>query len=352
MAEAGWFPDPHNPGQLRYWDGSTWTEHIHVPETVAAPPPFAPSQGQSQSQGQNPPPPGGPTGTPRINDIGEWIRESFKVAWRTLVPVGKLLVIGGLPMLVAFLIGGVGVFSLRSDSATSGIGAVPILLFVIAALVFIAAAVWMVIATLGAYYMLYEAHYQRPVSVGDALMVGRRNIWRLIGAYLIMAAVGLAALAVVGLIVGGLYLAIGEAAFLLLILVYFGWIAFSFWLQVKLPFVPVAAAVSPPGTQLIRTSMGLSDGRFWPTLGRVFLLGIIASAAMWPIQIVISLGVPLLVSSAESTGGGPSVAVVVVVGLLLVALFVVAIMLMQIFVVSGTTRLYADLGGPAVSPAA
>lgn len=25
---AGWYPDPTNPGQLRYWSGSTWTEHV------------------------------------------------------------------------------------------------------------------------------------------------------------------------------------------------------------------------------------------------------------------------------------------------------------------------------------
>jgi hypothetical protein len=26
---AGWFPDPQHGGQLRYWDGSQWTSHIH-----------------------------------------------------------------------------------------------------------------------------------------------------------------------------------------------------------------------------------------------------------------------------------------------------------------------------------
>ncbi len=24
----GWYPDPHHPSQLRYWDGARWTPHI------------------------------------------------------------------------------------------------------------------------------------------------------------------------------------------------------------------------------------------------------------------------------------------------------------------------------------
>lgn len=27
--EAGWLPDPQGEAQLRYWDGSAWTEHTH-----------------------------------------------------------------------------------------------------------------------------------------------------------------------------------------------------------------------------------------------------------------------------------------------------------------------------------
>jgi hypothetical protein len=29
LPSAGWFPDPQQPGQLRYWDGHGWTGHIH-----------------------------------------------------------------------------------------------------------------------------------------------------------------------------------------------------------------------------------------------------------------------------------------------------------------------------------
>src|SRR4051794_35133513 len=36
---SGWFPDPQGPpGQQRWWDGSTWTEHIRQGGTAPAQP--------------------------------------------------------------------------------------------------------------------------------------------------------------------------------------------------------------------------------------------------------------------------------------------------------------------------
>ncbi len=51
-----WYPDPNNPGLLRYWDGSNWTDNT-APAQAAAPqqaaaPPQAPAQPQPAPQQQ------------------------------------------------------------------------------------------------------------------------------------------------------------------------------------------------------------------------------------------------------------------------------------------------------------
>jgi uncharacterized RDD family membrane protein YckC len=54
---AGWYPDPQNPGQQRYWDGTTWSESTQ-PSGAGVP---APAPGQQVGYGFAQ---GGAAGTP------------------------------------------------------------------------------------------------------------------------------------------------------------------------------------------------------------------------------------------------------------------------------------------------
>lgn len=48
-APAGWYPDPQNPGQQRYWDGSAWAAPVAPVPSVAPAPGAAPVAGQTTS---------------------------------------------------------------------------------------------------------------------------------------------------------------------------------------------------------------------------------------------------------------------------------------------------------------
>src|SRR4051812_3363545 len=55
---SGWYPNPENPAEQRYWDGSAWTDHVaplHAAEPTVTLPPR-----------ELPPPPAPPLGPARI----------------------------------------------------------------------------------------------------------------------------------------------------------------------------------------------------------------------------------------------------------------------------------------------
>lgn len=79
-APAGWFADPEQPGQLRYWDGSQWTEH-RAPAPAAAPPVAVPGPAPVAAAASD--------GTPNRGRRGTWWQWGLGV-------LAVLMVIGAL----------------------------------------------------------------------------------------------------------------------------------------------------------------------------------------------------------------------------------------------------------------
>lgn len=83
---AGWYPDPENEEDLRYWDGSAWTDH-RTNATPASNVSQSESVEQDPSGGSTPLIPGNPNG--KKPWYGRW--------WGiTLIAVGVLAVVGGI----------------------------------------------------------------------------------------------------------------------------------------------------------------------------------------------------------------------------------------------------------------
>lgn len=86
---AGWFPDPTpaHEGDLRYWDGTRWTEHTHTPvaAAVATPAPVAvtpsvPARANHTAAWLPDPTAGAPAGQLRYWDGGAWTEHTHAVS--------------------------------------------------------------------------------------------------------------------------------------------------------------------------------------------------------------------------------------------------------------------------------
>jgi hypothetical protein len=91
---AGWYDDPEQPGQQRWWDGNAWTEQ-RAPGTAA---PAAPT-----------PPPAAPMPPPMAPPVAAPAKKSNKVLWIVLG------VLGGLVLLVII---GIAAITFLGDSPT------------------------------------------------------------------------------------------------------------------------------------------------------------------------------------------------------------------------------------------
>lgn len=91
---AGWYDDPGQPGQQRYWDGSAWTEH-RAPGAQAAPTPppatAAPTAPPTTAAPMPPPPVGAPTGTAMAPPPATPAKKSRKGVWIALAILGLFM---------------------------------------------------------------------------------------------------------------------------------------------------------------------------------------------------------------------------------------------------------------------
>ena len=278
MPEAGWYQDPHNPEQQRYWDGSTWTEHTHDA-------PFHMSQAPTQAQGSGAQGYGAPGQAPGyINEIGEWLSRSFRVLFANAMPVFILLVLSLIPAVLIFLaIGGAvndvvvrfdgfdaeeGFTNLDIDGLSGGA-------FGLAALMLILGPIIAAIFSLAQSFVLHRGHLGQSASLGSALSAGLKGLPRYIGWTLAIMLAIFGTFILIGFVLAVLAAVSDALVALLMFVLVIAAIPVVIWYLTKTAFLNVACAVAPTGQSALRASTERSKGRFWGVFGRILLLFII-----------------------------------------------------------------------------
>ncbi len=312
---AGWYPDPHDDRAHRYWDGERWTEAVRPAGPPAPPPPtgagpgptsgapapWSPDPWSTVGQQQAPFAVDGWQGRPTLapQDVGDWLSASFQHVKARFGPLFLLLVVVqglGVTLVAIPFVAVLRRVEIDTDDGSLGLdrlGWGTVGLAVVAGLIGVAVAItaWMAAA-----HQLHGAWIGRPSSAGRSLATGVRRLprtvgWGLVG--MVAYAVGLAAVAAVLFVLtgaGGLAV-LGVFAFLGLLVV-------GVWLVVRLSLFPVALAVGPPGVNPYGQSWGATEERWWATLGRLILLGLLAAIVGFVFNVLnqVLLGEPVSVS--------------------------------------------------------
>jgi hypothetical protein len=259
---AGWYPDPYDPRRQRYWDGREW-DLSSTPTTVA---PFG--RGAADD----------------YPDIGEWLDRSFRSAYRRWRAVLALAVLTA-PIIsictniaIDRLADGLVISEDGVDGWTNDRLPTVIVLGAIVAVVSI-------VSGLAMYRLMLDAidgDDPDDTTVAAEIRAALFALWR--GLVATPRAVGWSLLLGLALVAAALVVALfavaaGPAA-LVVVLVLLPLVVF---LAVRWAFF-VTAVVDGPGNPFSRSSE-VSRGRWWSTLGRLLLLGII----VWLISLVIQL---------------------------------------------------------------
>lgn len=323
----GWYPDPRGSGQLRWWDGVSWTEHVHPP-AIVVPAQHAPG---------------------RLRPIGDWFSHIFRllgdraghlftIAAATLLPlwaVGYLLMapaLADVDMIVTD-----DEFEVIGWSSTSTwlmLGAV--MCMALGAVAFLTAG----------QHQLWAAALDDPSPWNRSLRQGLAALPRLIGWSLVLAA---------GFIGAVVLASIPAAASPVLLLVTVPLLLVGLvWALVHLQFLAVTVVATSDNALV--SAFSIARGRWWAVFGRTLLamlVGAAASLAFAFVGQILSLLVGSDANAVVETSAGtvtyhwgelfPNVGAAIVLGI------VAALQsgLSQAVSMAHQASVYVDAGGPS-----
>ncbi len=254
--QPGWYPDPQNPAQLRWWDGTQWAQQW----APAAPP-----------AGSNPK---GPHG---LRGAGDVIGAAFQNAGGR---AGHLLAIVLITTVVPAAISGLLLWMVvrevtYENDTLSGFGAATVV--GLAAMVMLQLASY--VLNLGALtHQLVAAERSEPQPWNASMRMAVRRAprilgWSLLALLPILGAVFVVAVIFVVSVALGILATI--AAIPVLILLGFYW-----------QFATMAAVVTPTGVNPMKTAMSIVSGRFWAIFGRALLILLVGFGCSFAMNIV------------------------------------------------------------------
>lgn len=276
MPPAGWYPDPYDPSGQRYWNGREWDMSTPVRGSY------------------------GHHGGDEYPDVGDWLDRSFRIAyrrWRAVAMISLLttpiLTIAGI-IAIDRLADGLVISEDRVDGWTNDRLAVAVPLLFVAILFSAIGGIALTSLMLRA----VDDDQRETRTFASEFRAARRALWA--GVTTLPRAVGWALVAVAAALLGVLVLILVVAALgdltILVILVLF---PLMVWLALRWAFV-VTAIVDGPGNPFSRSTT-VVRGRWWSTLGRLLLIGIV----MWLVSVVIqSIGGLISGQGANPFGGG------------------------------------------------
>lgn len=88
LPAAGWYPDPEQPGQQRYWDGQQWTEHRAPLEGAGSSQPAWGGQQPWGGQPQGWSPGAAAYGQGAAADVNTWLWQSIVATVLCCLPAG------------------------------------------------------------------------------------------------------------------------------------------------------------------------------------------------------------------------------------------------------------------------